>query len=575
MARQENFEVQVCQQGRWLTQDTFPREGEARSLAKSLLSNGAFEGVKILKIRQRGDAESETVVFSEMREAVVNDRIQVVSIEEASWCDKLEDCYLPPARATIGRVLRQYLDKQVITPIEMMHSHREMKRIADFDNLMPSAVGRVASIQARETTSGGPPAGDAKVRSNLIYDWVGKITDAARKVAETPNLPKLETDSFDSCLAKIEKALPVDRVGHASLVVLSQATITTRSWLGKVEQLLTLLESSKHPGAAKAIDPIIADCFASTDAVRDLLGRQLNLAGAMMTLIDLARGAMKVELKGDEEFIGQLNRHFASSGLLPESKEAILEGIRRQLRGRTPMTHGERPQQREAYRKVVLHLMGPKGSLLGGGATADAIVLGNARFVEEGGETGRKLAISTIPSIMDAPADKARVILVALQGKIAAEQTETLSRQAMDILRRAQKFTDLVKPEQAPPERLRSVAQLQEAVIASQIIPEPNRTNYIEKLDVLLTGFLNESGIIAKLDDPAASTRLRALRLVQFAASGVVTKGKAKAMLRERINAHVGQSDFQKKFLSDLPDPAQHAVALSDFSALRARADLG
>jgi hypothetical protein len=238
------------------------------------------------------------------------------------------------------------------------------------------------------------------------------------------------------------------------------------------------------------------------------------------------------------------------------------------------MTHGERPQQREAYRKVVLHLMGPKGSLLGGGAMADAIVLGNARFVEEGGETGRKLAISTVPSIMEAQADKARIILAVLQGKIAAEQAETLTRQAMDIMRRSQKFTDLAKPEQAPPERLRSVAQLQEALIASQIIPEPNRSNYIEKLDSLLTDFLTESGIIAKLDDPGASTRLRALRLVQFAASGVVTTGKAKTMLRERVNAHVGQPDFKKKFLSDLPDVSQHGVALSDFNALLARADL-
>lgn len=571
MPKQESFEVQVCQQGRWLTQETFPREGDARSLAKSLLSNGAFEGVKILKIRQRGDAESETVVFSEMREAVVNDRIQVVTIEEASWCDKLEDCYLPPARATVGRVLRQYLDKQVITPIEMAHSHREMKRIADFDNLMPSAVGRIASVQARDNPAGG----DAKARSTSIYDWIAKITDAARKVAATPNFPKLETESLDSCLAKIEKALPADRAAHASMVVLSQATITTRSWLGKVEQLLTLLEKSQHPNAAKIIDQIIADCFASTDAIRDLLGRQLNLAGAMITLIDLARGHMRGELKGDEEFVGQLNRHFGVTGLLPESKEAILEGIRRQLRGRAPMTHGERPQQREAYRKVVLHLMGPKGGIFGGGAMADAIVLGNARFIEEGGETGRKLAISTIPSIMEAQADKARVILAALQGKVAGEQAETLVRQTMDIIRRAQKFTDLVKPEQAPPERLRCVAQLQEAVIASTIIPEPNRSNYVEKLDTLLADFLTESGIVAKLDDAAASTRLRALRLVQFGASGVVTQGKAKALLRDRINAHVSQPDFQKRFLSDLPDAGQHSIALADFRALLAKADIG
>jgi hypothetical protein len=571
MTRDQSFEVQVCQQGRWLTRETFPREAEAKALATSLLSNGALEGVKILKIRQRGDAESETIVFSEMRETVVNERIQVVSIDQASWCDRLEDCYLPPARATVGRVLRQYLDKLVITPIEMMHSHREMKRIADFENLMPSAIGRVTTLQARDNPAGG----DAKARANMIYDWAGKITEAGRKVAETPNLPKLETDSLDNCLMKIEKALPPDRAGHASLVVLCQATITTRSWLGKVEQLLTILETATHPSAAKLIDPIIADSFASNDAIRDLLGRQLNLASAIITLVDLARGHMKVALKGDEEFIGQLNRHFATTGLLPESKEAILEGIRRQLRGRGPMTHGEVGQQKEAYRKVVLHLMGTKGSVLGGPTMADAIVLGNARFIDEGGETGRKLAISTIASVMEAQADKARIILVALQGTISAELSEPLIRQAMDILRRGQKFTDLTKPDQPPPERLRSVAQLQSALIASQIIPEPNRSAYIEKLDTLLAEFLSESGILAKLDDHGHSLRLRALRLVQFAASGVLTQGKAKAMVRDLVNAHVGRADFRTAFVADMPDASQHASALADFSAQLARADLG
>ena len=571
MARQESFEVQVCQQGRWLMQDNFPREADARALAKSLLSNGACEGVKILKLRQRDGVESESVIFSEIREAVVNDRIQVSAIEEAAWCSKVEECFLPPARATMARVLRQYFDKQVITPVEMLHNHRELKRVADFESLMPSAVGRVATIQAKDNPTGG----DAKARTNAMFEWANKITEMARSVAETPNLPKLETESLDSCLAKVERALPPDRTIHTGMVILSQVTITTRNWLGKIEQLLGMLDNAKHPIAARIIDPIIADCLTSTDAIRDLLGRQSNLSNALISLVDLARGQMKVDATGDQAFIVSLNRHFGTTGLLPESREAVIESIRRQLRSRAPMSHGERSQQREAYRKVVLHVMGTQGAILGGAAMADAIILGNSRFVEEGGETGRKLALSSAPAIMEAPADRARLILAILQGTLAREQGETLIQQVMAIIRRSQKFPDLVKPEQTPPERLRSVALLQDSLMTTNLIPEPQRTSYIEKLDDLLTDFLNDTGFIAKLDDPSASVRLRAMRLVQFAASGVLTSGKAKTMLRDRLNAHVKQPDFSRKFVTDLADQNQHGPALADFNTLLSRANLG
>jgi hypothetical protein len=284
---------------------------------------------------------------------------------------------------------------------------------------------------------------------------------------------------------------------------------------------------------------------------------------------------MKADASGDQAFIASLNRHFGTTGLLPESREAVIESIRRQLRSRAPMSHGERSQQREAYRKVVLHVMGTQGEILGGAAMADAIILGNSRFVEEGGETGRKLALSSAPAIMEAPADRARLILAILQGTLAREQDETLIQQVMAIVRRAQKFPDLVKPEQTPPERLRSVALLQNSLMATNLIPEPQRTTYIEKLDELLTDFLNDTGFVAKLDDPSASVRLRAMRLVQFAASGVLTSGKAKTMLRDRLNAHVKQPDFSRKFVSDLADQNQHGPALDDFNTLLSRANLG
>jgi hypothetical protein len=568
---QVTFEVQVCQEGRWLTRESFGQETPARNLATALLSSGTLDGVKIIKVRQRGDVETETVVFSEMREAEKEkaERISVVSIEEANWCETVDDVYGFPARQTIGRVLRQWCDKQVITPVEMLHNVRELKRVSDFETLMPSAVNRVATIQARDK------GGDAKARNNTLFDWAGKVGERVRAAAAIPDLPKIESHSFDFCLQKLERAVPAERFDHAALVVLANWTITTRSWLGKVEQCLQMLEDARHPRAAKLLDQLIADCLASTDAIRDLLGRQLNLSSAILCLIDLARGQMKVELKGDEEFVGRLNKHFGQTGLLPESREALIDGIRRQIRGRTPMTHGERPQQLEGYRRVVFHLMNRRGPLLGGSQMADAIVLGYGRYVEEGGATGRAKMIQFAPSLMESPADKARFILMALGGELMAEHKEAAVQQVRDIVRRAQGFADLVKPEQPAPDKLRAVAGLHELMATTDHVPEPLRASYLGKLDQFTADYLTGSGLLDKLDDPKASTRRRAIGLVQMAGSGALTPGKARAAVRDRVQRLMAAADFARSFVADIPDASQHQTALADFRAMVQRAELG
>src|SRR5258708_37730427 len=83
------------------------------------------------------------------------------------------------------RVLRQYIDKMVLTPTEIMHSHRELKRLLDFEALVPSAVSRVASLQAKE--SGEEPA----KRNRALFDMINELHDQARLAAERPNLPEL------------------------------------------------------------------------------------------------------------------------------------------------------------------------------------------------------------------------------------------------------------------------------------------------------------------------------------------------------------------------------------------------
>jgi len=84
----------------------------------------------------------------------------------------------------------------------------------------------------------------------------------------------------------------------------------------------------------------------------------------------------------------------------------------------------------------------------------------------------------------------------------------------------------------------------------------------------LLASFIEQSKIVERLDDPSASLRLRATRLVQFCASDALTRAKASKIARDRVVSHLRQPNFDQHFVADLPDPAEHAPALKSFYGL-------
>ena len=92
----------------------------------------------------------------------------------------------------------------------------------------------------------------------------------------------------------------------------------------------------------------------------------------------------------------------------------------------------------------------------------------------------------------------------------------------------------------------------------------------------MLAQYIVREKIIERLDDPKASLRIRATMLVQRSSPRTCCPGqKAVAMSRDRVISHLRQPEFEKKFIEDIPDPSQQAVALRDFHSLLRSAGLG
>lgn len=561
MARQESFELQVFQVDHWVTQGHSGNEQDARKQAKSLLANPNYAGVRIVRDLVRGTGkESSAVIFTEMREAPSKELIRAQPIDEAPLCTAAADLHRTEARNAMHKVMRQYIEKVTLTPTEIMHSHRELKRVLDFEALVPSAVSRVAALQARE--AGGEP----QKRNKALFEMINELYEQARQAEERPNLPDLsKLPDLGGVVKRLEQIVGADQIDYFTTVCLTKDLIQTRSWLGKLERLLGLIKDDTDPRSRAVIDRVASDIFGTTSGLRDLLGRQPDLSTALCAVIDVIEGKFQPKGSDTPEVTAQLAEYLSSREMV-ETRLALLRSVKRQMRGSVPLARGDGDSQRKAYRDIVLRAM-RGGMMLGGAAMADALALGYQRFVEEGGQTGRRLAAARCVTTMETIADQIRFMLALLDGEVAVEQRADFTGKIDALIRHAATVDDLVGKSAQPREKMQQCALLHRALLASPL-PLELRDPLADRVDTLLATYVDQSKIVERLDDPSASLRLRATRLVQFCASDALTRGKASKTARAHVITHLRQPSFDTLFVADLADPAEHAGALKSFYRL-------
>lgn len=228
------FEIQILRNNHWITDEYRETESAGRAVAKSILGKHECQGVRVVKSWKRADGvETETVVFTEMA-GTVAPNVTIVAIDTAPYCRKTAEYYRLESRSTINRLFRKYIEQVYLTPTELIHNYKALKKIQEVDTLFPAAVDRVATIQAR--FAGEEPRG----RRDEVYRAVAKMTTRARQADEHPGLPRLKGDDFGKILERIERfAAPAD-VNFYSLVVLSRDLVERRNWLAKLERLVAL-----------------------------------------------------------------------------------------------------------------------------------------------------------------------------------------------------------------------------------------------------------------------------------------------------------------------------------------------
>ncbi|MDR3439379.1 hypothetical protein [Telmatospirillum sp.] len=559
-----SFEIQIFHNGHWVTEEFRETELTARAQAKVLLQKPDAQGIRIVKNWTRADGVvTANTLYTEMREPTAP-VVNIVAIDEAPFCRETEDYYRLESRITINRLFRKYVDQVFLTPTELIHNYKALKKIQEADTLFPAAVDRVATIQARET--GEDPRG----RRDIIYRCVAQITAKARRADEYPNLPKLTGNDFGKLCARLETMVPPGDGDFYALVVLSRDLVQHRNWLGKLERLAGLAQPGQQQPAMALLDGVFADLFGVASALQDVLGYQRNLAEALCAIIDLYEGRFVAERSDAKEQIAAITPLIAG-GRLEETRKSLMDRIIRQLSSAQPLSRNDPSHEREAFRAVALRLFRPEG-LIGGSETAEALTRRFVYLQDEGGKAGLRRAVPGVTTLVANQTFSVVYLLQLAASPLGAELSQDVIATLWQVLG-GNTIDTLMAPGTPIRDKLSRVTGLYHKISDAEALPEAERQRLLTHLDTVLCGYVKREGIIEKLDDPKASLRNRATRLIEFCASNLLPmKSKTHALARERVVALLKQPNFEVHFTDGIADPTRCEDSLRAFYALLARA---
>lgn len=549
-----SFEVQIYQGGRWAINQVMPTEEAARKKATQLLLQKTTTGVRIIKEAKFASGARETEIFRKMKEEKEKDDFSITPVKEAPLCEKVSDYYQTAARNTMARMFSKYLEKHEMTPLELLHSHKSLKRALNLDTMVPSAVDKIASLHARAT------GGDARKRKDIIFKAVDSIAARARDV-DAKKLPELKGSALDDLFKKIDAKYEDDEERqYMATVAFVRASVNWTGWLGKMSEILPMAQSQQDERARAIVDEMLADILVAKTIVKDVIGVSKNLGDALMRMFDLLEGKCKPTKFAVEELVELLN-HLFSNDMLPKSRAVLVERIGRDLAGPVRLTNSEDKADDKAFFDQMLERVVTDHGVLGGSAVSVGLTERWARLNNMGGAAARKKAMEDVRDKLTSGVLKFVYLLDMYDPESPSDLRATVEAQVRDLASTLSSINKIAPHERTEKGRLQEAAAIQRLVLDSRL-PSNSKDPLADKFDEIVSDYIIAHGVIERLDDKRLHFRDRATRLVTFCASGVLTVGRATTIARDSIVAYLRRKDFIAAFTDDIPDPAGKEKAI-------------
>jgi hypothetical protein len=360
------YEIMSFYDKRWVIDCVMDDEELAIERARSLLLEEKNEQVKVTRQRaMKSGFTTEKIVFEQARPPKGKREIGLsASINAAPPCAALEDLFALDARVIMGRVFREFLDKLVITPSELLHNYGYVKKLDATGNLISGAVFQIGQAQANAGL------GNVKELVNTLHRLVDEAKMLARDtLAERKRLPVLEEAQFGLLCRRAEARFEPAERGYMVMTALTNYLAGSQSWGQKFEKLCKLLSDDVDADGIDRLDGVVADIFGSSEMVQDMLGAQASLGSALGVLADLALGRLKEPPAQASATLKQMMALIEKHGM-SASRRVLLDRVKREVKGTKPLCRGDLTAERAAIAALEEKLRDEAGELIGGAELA-------------------------------------------------------------------------------------------------------------------------------------------------------------------------------------------------------------
>jgi hypothetical protein len=365
-ARRLHYEIHALVEGRWrldeiLAGELQPGQGAmdragfealeqaAIARATAMLADRTIAAVKVVRERRRNDGftTSREIFLKEAppfpKEApLLTGRLAAALPVAPAVCDDIADLYRRPACRVISIVLRSFLDRLVITPLELLHCAPYLRKLEDNWGMVSAATNQIAQLQAA--------SGDNEVaaRRDKIAQLFDRAVAKARDAQGLRRLPVYDGE-FQAWADRIGAATAERDRGYYFHVALARHLMGSASYGRRLDFALGGFEQPLSIALAAELDGFVAGCLESPVLVMDLLGHQLNLAQALLALGALAGG----QLGGQPpDALGTRVNAQIRRGALPQCIPVLWERIHRELVRLKPLSRNDERREWDALMRL-------------------------------------------------------------------------------------------------------------------------------------------------------------------------------------------------------------------------------
>jgi hypothetical protein len=308
-------------------------EADARNKARAMLGVNGIKSVRLIRERLRADGYgTEEEILNETAPLIKPVERQVSNYNgRVPVCADVEDLLNRPALRVIGMIMRPLLDKLGLSPVELVTLKAVASGVKRAENAVSGAVTAAARLQAEELNV------PVRARINEVETLAEKIRVRVRTANELANPPKIGEKGIDAFLGKVTARLPEAEWRFWSLRGIAEIIAPDNNYVSKLERLLVLREPGISDQAEELLDEVAATLVDHQDVIRELLGRQADLATAMAALADLAEGK-PVPASSAPELTTKLAASIAEGGLI-KTRDALWDRLHRSLAGRQRLSN--------------------------------------------------------------------------------------------------------------------------------------------------------------------------------------------------------------------------------------------